>query len=199
VIKYMSHMPRRARPRTLFIELDCRHFMPGAERRWEAQDYFAKHPDAREKIVALIAMEHLGQIEYVADGEDIRPSGRSMPTFVYASANEAMIERAYQAALNNEVRVAIIRSPGRLGARGGDQGPWYGMSRQGALLGLPTYGVQGDLGAYWAMSAGLDRVDVRSFVRLVAMFAELTEFLMHVVLTEIRTAPITPPASNALR
>ncbi|MBX3694892.1 MAG: hypothetical protein KF790_06940 [Steroidobacteraceae bacterium] len=178
IIRYMSQVPRRERPRTLLLEFDCRHFMPGAERRWEHQDYFRKYPDARAKVVALVAMEHLGQIEYVADGEDIRPSGRSLPTWIYASGNERMIAEAYRAAVDHRLRSAVIRSPGRPGVHGGSQGPWYGMSRQGSLLGLPTYGVQGDLGAYWAFSGRMDRFDARSFTRQVAAFAQLTGFLM---------------------
>jgi hypothetical protein len=178
VIKYMSHIPRRERPRTLLVELDCRHFMPGAEARWERQDYFAKYPHARDKVMALIAMEHLGQIEYVADGDQIGPSGRSLPTWIYCSGNQAMIDAAYRAAVDNHVRSAVIRSPGRPGVHGRSQGPWYGMSREGQRLGLPTYGVQGDLGAYWAFSGRMNRFDARSFTRQVAAFAELTGRLM---------------------
>lgn len=178
VIKSMANTPRRARRRTLLLEFDCRHFMPGAERRWEHEDYFRKHPDARARVVALIAMEHLGQIEYIEDGDAIRPSGRSLPTWIYSSANERMIDEAYRAALDHEVRSTVIRSPGRPGVHGRSQGPWYGMSRQGALLGLPTYGVQGDLGAYWAVSGRIDRFDARSFTRQVAAFVQLTRFLM---------------------
>jgi hypothetical protein len=178
VIRYMSHIARRDRPRTILVELDCRHFMPGAERRWEHQDYFVKFPHARDRVVALVAMEHLGQIEYVADGEDIAPSGRSLPTWIYASDNQGMIDQAYRAALENDVRSAVIRSPGRRGVHGGSQGAWYGMSRQGYLLGLPSYGVQGNLGAYWAMSGRMNRFDARSFTRQVAAFCQLTGYLM---------------------
>lgn len=180
VVGYMANLPRQDRPRTLFLELDCRHFMPGAEKRWERQDYFVKHPDARDKVMALVAMEHMGQIEYVADGEEIRPSGRSLPTWIYASANRTMIDQACRAAVENQVRSAVIRSPGRPGRHGASQGLWYGMSKQGPALGLPTYGMQGDLGAYWAFSGRLDRFDARSFCRQVAMFVQLTGFLMMV-------------------
>ncbi|HEY0940115.1 MAG TPA: hypothetical protein VGE08_08470 [Steroidobacter sp.] len=197
MIKYMSRIPRRDRPRTLLVELDCRHFMPGAERRWEQQDYFKKHPQARDRVVALLAMEHLGQIEYVADGDDIKPSGRSLPTWIYASGDQRMIDEAYQAAVRNDVRSAIIRSPGRPGRHGRSQGPWYGMSRQGSLLGLPTYGVQGDLGAYWAFSGRMNRFDVRSFIRQVATFIELCGFLMTADIAALhapRVEHVTPPA-----
>lgn len=178
VIRYFANIPRRDRPRTLLLELDCRHFMPGAEKRWEGQDYFAKYPDARSHVVALVAMEHMGQIEYVADGEEIRPSGRSLPTWIYSSADPSMIDAARQAAIDNNIRSAVIRSPGRPGRHGASQGLWYGMSKHGPALGLATYGLQGDLGAYWAFSGRLDRFDARSFCRQVGMFAQLTGFLM---------------------
>lgn len=199
VIKYMSRIPRRDRPRTLLVELDCRHFMPGAERRWGEQDYFKKHPRAREKVVALIAMEHLGQIEYIADGEDIEPSGRSLPTWIYASGDQRMIDEAYHAAVRNNVRSAVIRSPGRPGKHGRSQGPWYGMSRQGSLLGLPTYGVQGDLGAYWAFSGRMNRFDARSFTRQVATFIELTGWLMTADLASLHTPRVEYVAPPAFR
>ena len=65
VVRYMARIPRKDRPRSLMIELDCRHFMPGAEKAWADQDYFEKNPRARDSIVAMVAMEHLGQIDYV--------------------------------------------------------------------------------------------------------------------------------------
>ncbi|HET9159164.1 MAG TPA: hypothetical protein VFN88_01000, partial [Caulobacteraceae bacterium] len=177
VVNYFRRIPRSERPRTLMIELDCRHFMPGAERAWAAQDYFAKNPRARDRIVALIAMEHLGQIEYVEDGEAIKPSGRSLPTWIYATANPRMIEAAYQAAVDNHMRSAVIRSPGRPGVHGGSQGPWYGMGSGALGLGI-GFGVQGDLNAYWTHSARINRFDPRSFRRQVATFSQLTGLLM---------------------
>lgn len=192
VVQYMSHIPRPERRRSLMIELDCRHFMPGMERNWTQQDYFEKNPGARDKIVAEIAMEHLGQIEYVSDGEDIKPSGRSLVTWVYATGNGRLINAALQASRDNMVRSTVIRSPGRPGVHGGDQGPWYGMGRAARSLGIPGYGVQGDLGAYWAHSAGMDRFDVRSFRRQVGMFAELAAFLMTADLKPLQAPKIEP-------
>ncbi|WP_372784277.1 hypothetical protein [Phenylobacterium sp.] len=178
VVKYMSHIPRAERPRTLMIELDCRHFMPGAERAWAAQDYFAKTPHARDKIVGMIAMEHLGQIEYVFDGEEIRPSGRSLPTWIYTNQNQQLVDVALKAAKDNHLRSAVIRAPGRPGVHGGSQGPWYGMGGGAQALGLPAFGGQGDLGAYWAFSGRIDRFDPRSYRREVATFCQLTGYLM---------------------
>jgi hypothetical protein len=172
------------------IELDCRHFMPGAERAWASQDYFVKNPHARDKIVAMVAMEHLGQIEYVADGDAIKPSGRSLPTWVYATTNQGMIDEALKAAKDNNVRSCVIRSPGRPGVHGQSQGPWYGMGSGARYLGIPGYGVQGDLGAYWAHSGRINRFDPRSYCREVAMFCQLTGFLMASDLTGLQAPKV---------
>ena len=197
VVKYMSNVPRQQRPRTLMIELDCRHFMPGAERAWASEDYFAKNPHARDKIVAMVAMEHLGQIEYVADGETIKPTGRSLETLLYSSPDAGMLAEALKAVTDNQVRGTIIRSPGRNGVHGSSQGPWYGMSGGGQYLGLPTYGVQGDLGAYWAHSAGIARFDARSYCRQVAAFVQLTGYLMTATLPKV--PKVERPQGGAFR
>jgi len=180
VVKYMSNIRKQDRPRTLLIELDCRHFMPGAERAWAAQDYFAKFPHARDKVVAMIAMEHLGQIDYVFDGEELKPSGRSLQTWVYSSGDQKMVDYAYKASRDNHIPSAIVRSPGRSGVHGKFQGPWYGMGGGSRGLGLPAFSMQGDLGAYWAFSGRLNRFDPRSFHREVALFCQLTGYLMEV-------------------
>jgi hypothetical protein len=184
VVKYMSNIPQKDRPRSLLIELDCRHFMPGAERAWEAQDYFVKFPHARDKVVGMIAMEHLGQIDYVFDGEDIRPSGRSLQTWIYSSPDQKMIDFADKAAKDNHIASAIVRSPGRPGVHGKTQGPWYGMGGGSRFLGLPAFSMQGDLGAYWAFSGRINRFDARSFCREVSLFCQLTGYLMEV---DVRT------------
>jgi hypothetical protein len=195
VVRYMARIPQRDRPRSLMIELDCRHFMPGAEKAWASQDYFEKNPGARDGVVAMVAMEHLGQIDYVADGDDIRPSGRSLPTWIYASPDPRMIDAACAAARDNHLPSAIIRSPGRPGRGGRSQGPWYGMSNQGQYLGLPTFGVQGDLGAYWAFSGRIDRFDARAFRRQVAVFVQLIGFLMTTDLVALRIPTVARQSS----
>lgn len=195
VVKYVSRVPQKDRPRSLMIEMDCRHFMPGMERSWGEQDYFTKNPKARDKIVAMVAMEHMGQIEYVEDGEGIKPSGRSMETWVYSSADQGMLDAALKAAKDNSVRSVVIRSPGRPGVNGKSQGPWYGMSGGGRFLGLPTYGMQGDLGAYWAHSAKIDRFDARSYVRQVGMFSQLVGYLMTNTLPKVPKVERPPPGA----
>jgi hypothetical protein len=198
VVKYMRNIPQAQRPRTLMIELDCRHYMPGGEGGWRDQDYFVKNPRARDKIVGMIAMEHLGQIEYVADGNEIKPSGRSLPTYLYATNNQRVIDAAYKAAQDNDLPSAIVRCPARLGIRGDSQGPWYGMGSGAQALGL-GFGGQGNLDAYWATSGRIDRFDARSFCRQVATFCQLTGFLMTCNLDDVMAPKITgrgrPPSA----
>ncbi len=199
VAKYMSRYARESRPRSILLEFDCRHFMPGAERAWAKEDYFEKFPRAKDKFVAEIAMEHLGQIEYVFSGEQIKPSGRSLPTWVYATGNERVITAALDAAESNDVRSAIIRSPGRPGVHHESQGPWYGMGRAARYMGIPGYGMQGDLGAYWAESGKMNRFDARSFCRQIAMFCQLARFLMTSDLSELAAPKIDPASEQSFR
>ncbi len=187
VVKYMAHLAQKDRPRTLLIELDCRHFMPGSEHAWQAQDYFVKFPHARDKVVGMIAMEHMGQIAYVFDGEDIKPSGRSMQTWVYSSSDQKMIDYAFQAAQENHIPSTILRAPGQAGVHGRPQGPWYGMGGESRVLGLPAFSMQGDLGAYWAFSGRINRFDPLSFRRQVSLFCQLTGYLM---LVDVKTLKV---------
>jgi hypothetical protein len=198
VVKYMSNIPQKDRPRTLLIELDCRHFMPGAERAWQAEDYFVKFPHARDKVVALVAMEHLGQIDYVFDGDDIKPIGRSLETWVYSSRDQKMIDYAYKAAQDNHVPATVIRAPGRPGVHGKSQGPWYGMGGGARFLGLPAFSMQGNLGAYWAFSARINRFDPRSFHREVSLFCQMTGYLMTVDVHTLQVPKDERPANFGL-
>lgn len=198
IVKYMSRIRRAKRPRTLFLEFDCRHFMPGAERTWHAQDYFEKFPHARDKVVGLIAMEHMGNIEYKQVGERLVPTGRTNVSSVYSTANQAMIDAAYRAAVENRLPAAAIRAPDREGTQGKSQGPWFGMGTQGRYLGLPAFSLMSDLGAYWQTAARLDRLDVRLFLRQVATFTQLTGFLMTADLTKLQAPKVTPPPRGLL-
>ena len=109
------------------------------------QDYFVKFPHARDKVVGMIAMEHLGQIDYAFDGDDIKPSGRSLQTWIYSSADQKMIDYAYKAAKDSHIPSAIVRAPGQPGVHGKTQGPWYGMGGGSRFLGLPAFSMQGIL------------------------------------------------------
>jgi hypothetical protein len=61
IVKYFSHIPQDQRPRSLMLFYDCRHFMPGMERAFANEDYAVSHPDAYDRFIAAIGIEHLGE------------------------------------------------------------------------------------------------------------------------------------------
>lgn len=187
VIKYMSQIPQAKRPRTLMVFLDCRHFMPGAERAFADQDWFVRNPGARDKVVGVIGMEHLGQIEYVEAGDDLLESGRVYPSQIWTTNNDSMIKLATQAIEDNKLPSAFVRNVARPGIHGGSQGQWYGMAKFAPDLGLPAFAVMGFMGAYWTTSSRIERFDVTLFRRQVATFVQLTGELMTVDLSEVTT------------
>jgi len=187
VIRYMSHIPQAQRPRTLMVFLDCRHFMPGAEQAFSSQDWFARNPDARDPIIGVIGIEHLGQIEYVEDGDALLQSGRVYPSHIWTSNNDKMGELAIKAVEDNELPSAYIRNIARPGIHGGNQGQWFGMAKFAPETGVPAFAIMGFMGAYWATSSGMERFDAALFRRQVATMVQMTGELMSADLEDIAT------------
>jgi hypothetical protein len=71
------------------------------------------------------------------------------------------------------------------------------MGSGAQYLGIPGFGVQGDLGAYWAHSAQLNRFDARSYRRQVATFCQLAGFLMTSDLRDPQSSKVDRPAYGA--
>ena len=193
VIKYMSQIPQAERPRTLMVFLDCRHFMPGAEQAFAAQDWFVRNPDARDPIVAVIGMEHLGQIEFVENGDTLVESGRVYPSHIWTTNNDKMVELAVKAVGDNDLPSAYVRNVARPGIHGGSQGQWFGMAKFAPAIGVPAFAIMGFMGAYWSTSSDIERFDASLFRRQVATFVQLTGELMTADLSEVTTVRMTTP------
>lgn len=187
VIKYMSHIPREERPRTVMVFLDCRHFMPGAEQAFSKQDWFARNPDARDPIVGVVGMEHLGQIEFTENGDTLTESGRVYPSHIWTSNNNKMVELATKAVEDNNLPSAFVRNIARPGIHGGSQGQWFGMAKFASEIGVPAFAIMGFMGAYWSTSSDIERFDASLFRRQVATFVQLTGELMTADLAELAT------------
>ena len=185
VIKYMANVPQADRQRTLMVLLDCRHFMPGAEQAFAAEDWFARNPGARDAIVAMIGMEHLGQIEYLEDGDALIESGRVYASHIWTTDNSNMVRLAVQAVTDNVLPAAFVRNVARPGLQGREQGRWYGMAKSAPSLGIPGFAIMGFMAAYWGTSSGIDRFDAKLFRRQVATFVQLTGELMSADLAEL--------------
>ena len=187
VIKYMSEIPQAQRPRTLMVFLDCRHFMPGAEQAFETQDWFARNPDARDSLIGVIGIEHLGQIEFVEEGDALVESGRVYPSHIWTTNNDKMVDLASKAVSDNGLPSAFVRNIARPGIHGGNQGQWFGMAKFAPAAGVPAFAIMGFMGAYWATSSDIERFDVSLFRRQVATFVQLTGELMTVDLSDVAT------------
>ena len=187
VAYYFSHIPKSKRPRTLMFFMDNRHFMPGGESAFAEQHWFAVNPHAADKVVAVLGMEHLGQIEFTEDGNRLRPSGRVNQSNLWVTNNQKMIDLAVKAVEDNELKGAWVRAPGRPGKNGRSQGPWYGLGRLANRLGTPGFATMGTMGAYWSTSSRLERFDANLFCRQIATFCQLTGELMLADMSQLQT------------
>ena len=191
IAEYFSHIPKSERPRTLLFFMDNRHFMPGGERAFAQQDWVSQNPKVIERVIGVIGMEHLGQIEYMEEGNKLKISGRLDTQNLYVTNNQHCVDLAAKAVKDNGLKGIFIRVPDRLGRAGKPQGPWYGLGSAARRLRVPGFSIMGSMGAYWGTSARLDRFDAAHFCRQIATFAQLTGELMIAGLDDIKSAPAT--------
>ena len=189
IAKYFSNIPQSERPRTIMFFMDNRHYMPGAERAFAQQDWLARNPSYKDKVAAVLGMEHLGQIEFREEGARLIPSGRTDLHNLWVTNNDRMVAMANKAVTDNKLNGAFIRVPARNGKSGRPQGPWYGLGGLANRINKPGFSTMGSMGAYWATSSGLDRFDANHFCRQVATFAQLTGELMLADMKELQSAP----------
>jgi hypothetical protein len=178
IVAYFSHIPKAERPKTLMLYLDNRHYMPGMEKAFAKQDYFTKNPDAKNSIVALIATEHLGQIEFREVKNIYEPTGKVEPAFLWTRNNQLLIDMAVKAVKENKWPRVLVQCVERPGIHGGPQGIWYGMGKIALNWDLPAFATMGTQGAYWATTARIDTFNKDHFYKQVATMAQLTGELM---------------------
>lgn len=160
------------------LYLDNRHYMPGMEKAFAKQDYFAKNPDAKNSIVALVATEHLGQIEFREATNRYEPTGKVELAFLWTRNNQLLIDTAVKAVKDNKWPRVMVQSVERPGVHGGPQGIWYGMGKIALSWDLPAFATMGTQGAYWATTARIGTFDKDHFCKQVATMAQLTGELM---------------------
>jgi hypothetical protein len=178
LVRYFAQLPQNQRSRTLMLFLDCRHFMPGQEHAFSDQDHFHRRPAVREKIIAVIGMEHLGQIEFEEHGDRLVPSGWVDPSMMWVTDHADLQSLARQAIIDNELPSAVLRNVWRDGVHGRTQGRWYGMASPERIGGRPAVAIMGTMGAYWSASSGMERLDPELFRRQVATLVQITSALM---------------------
>ncbi len=199
IVKYFSNIPQADRPRTLKIFLDCRHYMPGLESAFSDVDWFARHPEAKNKIVAMIQTEHLGEMDYREVDGRVEPTGYPEQSYLWTRNNDILIEAAKQAVDQYGWSRAQVSVPERAGSRGGLQQVWWGVGALGQAdtgyyncdvwhcLDLPGFGLGGFLGHYWSSAATIERWNKDLFVSQAATITELTGVLMSADLDAIQS------------
>lgn len=174
IVAYFFHIPQADRPRTLMIYLDNRHYMPGMEKASEQQDYFTRKPEAKKSIVALVATEHLGQIEFRETDTKYEPTGKVEPSFLWTRNNQKLIDMAVKAVKDHRWPRVMVQCVERPGIHGGTQGMWYGMGKIAQDWNLPAFATMGTQGAYWATTARLNTFNKDLFCTQVAAMTQLT-------------------------
>lgn len=190
MVKYFSHIPKSERPRSLMLFYDCRHFMPGAERAFAKEDYAASHADAYSKVIASMGIEHLGQRKVL--DKPFRFTAEADLTTIYTTNNAHMVDLAIASVKDNNMPRTQVQAPGRKGAHGGEQGPWYGLGSIANRNRIPGFAVIGALTGYWTSTARLDKLDVDLFLTEMASASQMCGNLMIAERESIKWAPRGP-------
>lgn len=173
------------------VFLDNRHYMPGMEHAFSKQDWFARNPDAMDRVVSFITMEHLGEVEYQEVGNLYEPTGRVEPTALWITNNQVLIDKAIQAVKDSQWPRAMVTCVSRPGTHGKKQGMYYGLGFRWVLTGLPGYACLAGLSAYWSTKARINLFDSNQFCKQVAGMTQLTSELMVANLDAITSPDIS--------
>jgi hypothetical protein len=196
IVNYFSHLPQEKRQRTLTVFLDCRHYMPGMELTHYAPDWLRRHPEAKEPIVSMVHMEHLGEMEYREVEGRVEPTGFGEQAYLWVRNNPILIDAAIQAAKQYHPSKLQVVVPERPGVHGQMQQKWWGVGVIGTRdfededrlhnLDIPGFGLAGFLGNYWSIYSDIDVWSVDRHMKQVNMMTYLTNMLMIVDIEEIR-------------
>ena len=197
IMSYFNHLARSARPRTLVLYFDCRHFMPGAEASWPQFDYYTMHPERLKPIVATLGIEHMGgrqTIEVGPGGNQYvysreRPENGGVITSLMDVYNNNiwLVEAIARAATDNRwPRVDVKAGNVAPGVNGGFQGKVKSPMNKGREYQIPGIGLAGDWPGGWTQTyaqvdteAGAHGFDKDYFVQQVAGLSQLAgEFML---------------------
>jgi hypothetical protein len=197
IISYFNQLPRSARPRTLVLYFDCRHFMPGGEGSWPQFDYYTLHPERLKPVVATLGMEHMGGRQTIETGPDgnqyvysVEPpeDGGVITSLMDVYNNNIwLVEAIARAATDNGwPRVDVKAGNVGPGVNGGFQGTVKSPMNKGRAYGIPGIGLAGDWPGGWTQTyaqidteAGAHGFDQDYFVQQVAGLSQLAgEFML---------------------
>ena len=191
IVKYFSNVPQEHRPRTLTVFLDGRHYYPGAERASADVSWPVRHPEALEPLVALMHIEHMGEMDYREVDGKLEAVGLAEQSYLWTRNNQVLIDAAVTAAQEHGWERVQVSAPERPGINGGLQQRWWGVAgrfhrRCDDCLDLPGFGLGGFLGLYWTTASGIERFSKELFEAQAHTMTQLTGVLMTADLDEVR-------------
>ena len=196
ILSYFNHLPRSARPRTLFFYFDCRHFMPGGEGSWPQFDYYTIHPERLKPIVATMGIEHMGGRQTIEVGpggnryvysSELPENGGVITSLIDVHNNNIwLVDAIARAAMDNHwPRIDVKAGNVEPGVNGGFQGTVKSPMNKGRVYGIPGIGLAGDWPGGWTQTyaqvdteAGEHGFDKNYFVQQVAGLSQLAGELM---------------------
>jgi hypothetical protein len=198
-IRYFSNFPQQERPRTLALYLDARHYITGMEQAFPDVIWFKRHPEMKDPVVAIMHMEHLGELEYKEVGEENLPTGLAEHAIVWTRNNPILINAAIEAVRTHKPERVTVSVPERPGVNGAQQEGWWGVASfgQGELYrggdgwDVPMFGFGGWLGNYWNTHTGIEAWDKDLFVAQAKTMTQLTGVLMTVDIDEAQSEGVT--------
>jgi hypothetical protein len=141
-------------------------------------------------------MEHLGQLEFIEEGETFRKTGLVEHSVLHASNNQRLVDMAIKAVKDNGLRRVSVAQVDRPGIHGTSQGAWLGLGAVGRRRNLPAFATMGDMGAYWSTNARLSAFDAQHFVDQVRTMTQLTGELMTAAPSEVKPLPVSSSAAQ---
>jgi hypothetical protein len=197
ILSYFNRLPRAARPRTLVLYFDCRHFMPGGEGSWPQFDYYTIHPERLKPIVATLGIEHMGGRQTIEAGpggnhyvysNELPENGGVITSLMDVYNNNIwLVEAIARAATDNHwPRVDVKAGNVGPGVNGGFQGTVKSPMNKGRAYRIPGIGLAGDWPGGWTQTyaqvdteAGAQGFDKDYFVQQVAGLSQLVgEFML---------------------
>jgi hypothetical protein len=150
--------------------MDPQHFMPGRH----SIDWFKLHANLSSRIVSVLAVEHLGQMEYKDFGNQFRLSGTTDKTYIYSQDNQNLIDQAIYSVEKHKIERTYVLCPDR-----GGQGPWTGMGNLAQKMKIPGYGISTSMSGYWSTKPGIESFSSELFMKQVDIMTDLTLYLMN--------------------
>lgn len=181
IVRYFAQLPRSRRNKTLLLCIDSRHFIEGFEWGNVSHDPYVVYPHIKDKVVACLGLEHMGEMEGAADFEHntMVPTGRPEFTFMVADDNDYCADLLIRSAINSGLERADIKIDGRPGLHGTYKGLVRAVQAKVHKLGVCVMGQAGNwCGAHTQIYSTMQYFGAKKFADEVALWTEVVQGLM---------------------